>query len=71
MAKSSSRNHRSGTTGRFVKAGRAAGNRAGHQAEPRGRSGNGPGSPHRSTKTGRYVTEAHAQRHPNTTVREE
>lgn len=71
MGKSSDGNHRSATTGRYTTAGKAAGNKPGHQAEPRSKSGDGPGSPYRSTNTGRYVTEAHARRHPNTTVREE
>lgn len=71
MAKSSGgSNHRSARTGQFVSPGAAAANRAGHQAEPRGKSGDGPGSPYRSTKTGQFVTESYGKSHPNTTVRE-
>jgi hypothetical protein len=70
MAKSSGGNHRSGETGRYTTSSKAAGNKPGHQAEPRGKSGDGPGSPYRSTDSGRYVTAAHARRNPNTTVRE-
>ena len=70
MAKSSGSNHRSATTGRYTKATTAGSNKVGHQAEPRGKSGDGPGSPYRSTKTGRYVTESHGKSHPHTTVRE-
>ena len=71
MAKSSGgSNHRSATTGRFTKARTAAANKAGHQAEPRGKSGDGPGSPYRSTMTGRYVTESYGKLHPKTTVKE-
>ena len=65
MAKSSGgSNHRSAGTGRFVSASTAAANKAGHQAEPRGKSGDSPGSPYRSTKTGQYVTEAYGKSHP-------
>lgn len=71
MAKSpGGSNHRSATSGRFTTAGKASANKAGHQAEPRGKSGDGPGSPYRSTKTGRYVTESFGKSHPKTTVRE-
>lgn len=71
MAKpSGGNNHRSAGSGRFVKASTAAANKAGHQTEPRGKSGDGPGSPFRSTETGRYVTESYGKSHPKTTVRE-
>lgn len=63
-------NNRSATTGRYTKESTAAANKAGHQAEPRGKSGDGPGSPYRSTETGQYVTPAYGKAHPKTTVRE-
>ena len=63
-------NYRNATSGRFTTATKAATNKAGHQAEPRGRSGDSPGSPYRSTDTGRYVTEAYGKSHPKTTVKE-
>ena len=70
MAKSSGGNHRSAITGQYTTASKAAANKAGHQTEPRGKSGDGPGSPYRSTETGRYVTETYGKSHPGKTVRE-
>lgn len=70
MAKTSGGNHRNSTTGRFTTAGKASANKAGHQLEPRGKSGDGPGSPFRNTDNGQYVTPAYAKSHPKTTVRE-
>lgn len=70
MAKSSSGNHRNSSSGRFTTAGAAGRDKAGHQLEPRGKSGDGPGSPYRDTNSGQYVTPAYAKAHPKTTVRE-
>ena len=67
---SSGSNHRNATTGRFTTEAKASANKAGHQSEPRSKSGNSPGSPYRSTETGRYVSESHGKSHPKTTVRE-
>ena len=69
MTKSSGSDHRRASSGRFIRAstGAQSGRASGRAAQQeRGRAG----SPFRSTKTGRYVTEGYGKSHPNTTVRE-
>ncbi|WP_192843354.1 hypothetical protein [Aureimonas ureilytica] len=70
MPKSSGSNHRDASSGQFTTSGKAGANKAGHQAEPRGKSGDGPGSPYRDTDSGQFVTQKYAKANPKTTVRE-